>query len=159
MTDLARYYDQSYPPSVWAPPVPATGATAGIPGTWSPAGSTPPASVADLQAGVPNAVTASPATAWTAGQYVQTATAGAAGRATWTGTGWVGGVAPGTAKALPGDVGDFTVADVQLWVDANPDLADEVLAAEQARPSPRSTLVDWLHGFIAHRDDDDTGGA
>jgi hypothetical protein len=74
-----------------APVVPATGATAGIPGTWTPSGSTPPATVAALQGG---SVTASPATAWTTGQFVQTGTAGAAGRATWTGTGWVGGVAP-----------------------------------------------------------------
>ncbi len=93
------YYDESYPPWVFdgsGPPVamPATGATAGIPGTWTPPGSTPPADVAALQGGVPNAVTASPVTAWTSGQYVQTATVGAAGRATWTGTGWVGGAAP-----------------------------------------------------------------
>ena len=76
----------------------ATGATAGIPGTWTPAGAPPPATVAALQGGTPNPVTASPATAWTAGQYVQTATAGAPGRATWTGSGWVGGVAPGTLE-------------------------------------------------------------
>lgn len=94
---MARVRERSYPPSVWGgngPP--ATGATAGIPGTWTPAGSKPPASVAALQAGTPNTVTASPATAWTAGQYVQTRTTGAAGRATWTGSAWVGGVAPGT---------------------------------------------------------------
>ena len=87
------YYDQSYPPSLWEdttpPVVPATGATAGIPGTWTPPGSTPPASVATI-----GAVTASPTTPWTTGQFVQTATAGAAGRATWSGSGWVGGVAP-----------------------------------------------------------------
>ncbi|HEY5783673.1 MAG TPA: PKD domain-containing protein [Microlunatus sp.] len=76
------------------PPPPATGATAGIPGAFTPPGSKPPATVADLQGGRPNVVTASPATPWTTGQHVQTATAGAAGRATWTGSGWVGGVAP-----------------------------------------------------------------
>ena len=90
------YYDGSYPPSVYAPPVvPATGANAGIPGTWTPPGSTPPADLPTLQGG---SVVASPATAWTSGQYVQTGTAGAAGRATWTGSGWVGGAAPLTAK-------------------------------------------------------------
>lgn len=73
---------------------PSTGATAGIPGSWTPAGSTPPANVASLQGGSPVTVTASPATAWTTGQFVQTQTAGAAGRACWTGTGWVGGIAP-----------------------------------------------------------------
>ena len=91
------YYEASYPPSVLhpAPPViPATGATAGIPGSWTPAGATPPA---DLAAVISQGVVASPATAWTSGQYVQTATAGVAGRVTWTGTGWVGGAAPLTA--------------------------------------------------------------
>jgi hypothetical protein len=77
-----------------APAVPTTGATAGIPGTWTPLGSQAPASPADLQGGIPNAVAASPGTGWTTGQYVQTRTAGAAGRATWTGSGWVGGIAP-----------------------------------------------------------------
>jgi hypothetical protein len=72
----------------------ATGATAGIPGSWTPAGSTPPVSPTALMQGVPVAVTASPATAWTTGQYVQTQTAGAAGRACWTGSAWVGGAAP-----------------------------------------------------------------
>lgn len=72
---------------------PATGATAGIPGTWTPTGSTPPATPADLIAGVPNAVTASPATAWTTGQYVQTGLAGTTGRAFWNGTAWVQGTA------------------------------------------------------------------
>jgi len=89
------YFDQSYPPSLWGggqpAPVPATGATAGIPGAWTPAGSVPPDDVAELQA---SSIVASPQTGWTTGQYVQTATVGAAGRATWTGTDWVGGAAP-----------------------------------------------------------------
>lgn len=98
MTDLVRYYDESYPPSLWQTPiVPATGATAGVPGTWTPAGSQPPASVAALIAGTPNVVTASPATAWVAPQFVQTRTAGAAGSAYWSGTTWVIGAAGGSA--------------------------------------------------------------
>ncbi len=104
MTDTG-YYDTSYPPSLWAPKPPpivhATGATAGIPGTWTPAGSTPPATVADLIAGTPNAVVASPTTAWTAGQYVQTGTIGTTGRAHWDGTAWV------TGAAAVEDVGTF----------------------------------------------------
>lgn len=72
----------------------AAGATAGIPGSFTPAGSAPPYTVADLQAGRPVAVTASPGSAWTTGQYVQTGTAGAPGRACWTGSAWVGGAAP-----------------------------------------------------------------
>jgi len=47
-----------------------------------------------LTAGQPNAVTASPATAWTSGQYVQTGTSGTAGRAHWSGTAWVAGAKP-----------------------------------------------------------------
>lgn len=71
----------------------ATGAAAGIPGTWSPGGSTPPSSVANLIAGTPNAVVATPTTAWTVGQYVQTGTTGTAGQAHWDGAAWVTGAA------------------------------------------------------------------
>jgi hypothetical protein len=71
----------------------ATGATAGVPGAWTPSGATPPATVAALIAGTPNTVVASPGTAWTTGQYVQTATAGVPGQAHWNGTIWVTGVA------------------------------------------------------------------
>lgn len=67
----------------------ATGASAGTPGTFTPSGATPPADVAAMAG-----LTANPATAWTTGQYVQTATAGAPGEATWSGTDWVGGKAP-----------------------------------------------------------------
>lgn len=67
--------------------VPATGATAGTPGTWTPPGSTPPATPAAT------AVTASPATAWTTGQYVQTALAGPTGRTYWDGDSWNVGAA------------------------------------------------------------------
>jgi hypothetical protein len=72
----------------------AYAATAGVPGAWVPAGSTPPSSVANLQGGIPVPVVASPSTGWTTGQYVQTGTAGAPGEACWTGTSWVGGKAP-----------------------------------------------------------------
>ena len=132
-------YSASYPPDVFAPAVPATGATAGIPGSWTPSGSTPPASLTALQSGTPVPVTASPATAWTSGQFVQTRTAGAAGRATWTGSGWVGGAAPLE------DPGAFTVAELEAWVEENPDQAAALLDAEQARgDAARVTLVAWL---------------
>lgn len=71
------------------PQPPATGATAGTPGSWTPAGSKAPANAAGA-----SGVTASPTSAWTTGQYVQGSTAGAAGEMTWSGTGWVGGRAP-----------------------------------------------------------------
>src|SRR4051812_16203149 len=88
------YYDGSYPPSVYAKP--ATGATAGTPGTFTPAGSKPPATVAAM-----TGIIASPATPWTSGQYVQTGTAGASGRTSWSGTSWVGGAAPLARTAPP----------------------------------------------------------
>jgi hypothetical protein len=68
----------------------ATGATAGIPGAFTPAGCELPSAPG---AAMTNIV-ANPATPWTTGQYVQTALAGAPGRTTWTGAAWVGGVAP-----------------------------------------------------------------
>jgi hypothetical protein len=68
----------------------STGATAGTPGSYTPSGSDPPNSLADLIAGVPNAVTASPNTAWTTGQYILLENGD---RAHWSGTAWVTGVA------------------------------------------------------------------
>jgi hypothetical protein len=72
----------------------AVRAVAGVPGTWTPTGGTVPASPAAVIAGTPNPITASPLTAWTTGQYVQTLTAGAPGRVYWNGTAWVAGTAP-----------------------------------------------------------------
>jgi hypothetical protein len=68
---------------------PATGATAGTPGTWTPSGSTPPADAASA-----GSVTANPTTAWTTGQYVQGSTSGSAGEMHWDGSTWTGGKAP-----------------------------------------------------------------
>lgn len=62
---------------------PATGATAGSPGTWTPSGATPPA---DLVACA--GVTASPATAWTTGQHVIT---GDTQHVHWSGSAWATG--------------------------------------------------------------------
>jgi hypothetical protein len=73
------------------PSGPATGATAGTPGTWTPSGSTPPA---DAAAATSDGVVASPTTAWTTGQYVQGSTAGAGGEMHWDGAAWVAGMAP-----------------------------------------------------------------
>lgn len=63
--------------------VPATGATAGTPGSFTPAGSTPPANLG----GMPG-ITASPATAWTTGQHV---VLGDASHAHWTSAVWAAG--------------------------------------------------------------------
>jgi hypothetical protein len=64
----------------------ATGATAGTPGTFTPAGCDSPDKLAELAG-----VTASPATAWTTGQYVLL---GDGTFAYWSGTGWVAGKKP-----------------------------------------------------------------
>lgn len=64
---------------------PATGATAGTPGTWTPVDTYAPDSFADL-----DPITASPATAWTTGQYV---VLGDGSQAHWNGTDWVSGAA------------------------------------------------------------------
>lgn len=86
------------PPAPTPPPplVNSTGATevAGAAGTWTPAGSTPPTTVANLISATPNAVVAAPNTAWGTGSFVQTGTAGAPGQAHWDGSAWVAGVAP-----------------------------------------------------------------
>jgi hypothetical protein len=57
----------------------ATGATAGTPGTWTPGGSRPPNNMTEM-----SALTASPATAWTTGQYV----AALGEEYYWNGTDW-----------------------------------------------------------------------
>jgi len=66
----------------------ATGATAGTPGTFTPAGATPPASLTALQGG---SVVANPATAWTTGQYVNL---GDTTKAYWDVDTWESGMAP-----------------------------------------------------------------
>jgi hypothetical protein len=66
----------------------ATGATAGTPGVWTPGGSTPPNNAAGATS---SGVVATPATAWTTGQYVQGATAGAPGEMFWDGAAWAAG--------------------------------------------------------------------
>ena len=68
------------------PPVTATGATAGAPGAWTPAGSVAPA---NLAAAAP--VIAAPLTAWTTGQSV---ILGDASPCHWGGAAWAAGLAP-----------------------------------------------------------------
>jgi hypothetical protein len=73
------------PPPGWTNRVPATGATAGIPGTWTPAGALPCPVFTQM-----NTITASPATAWTTGQYVEL---GDWTYAHWGGAAWTSGAA------------------------------------------------------------------
>lgn len=75
----------------------------------------------------------------------------------WTGAGSVAEPPPegepSSGGDLPGDPGDFTIAQIQAWVDDRPHLAADVLAHERARgSSTRSTLVDWLTGFLDAHD-------
>lgn len=91
----ARGYDTT-PHEIWGDTItggavyPATSASAGAPGSFQPEGCALPAAAANL-----TGLIASPTTAWTTGQYVQTATAGVPGQGYWNGTAWVAGaVAP-----------------------------------------------------------------
>lgn len=67
----------------------ATGATAGTPGSFTPAGAAVPANLVALQSASP-AVVAAPTTAWATGESVNLGT----GSAHWDGTAYVAGVAP-----------------------------------------------------------------
>jgi hypothetical protein len=64
----------------------STGATAGTPGTWTPAGSEAPDDFTKM-----DTITAVPQTAWTTGQFVKL---GDGTSANWQGTAWASGVAP-----------------------------------------------------------------
>jgi hypothetical protein len=76
----------SYTINLVIPPQPATGATAGSPGSFTPGGSATPANLASLAG-----ITPSPATAWTTGQRVVLADGSTA---SWNGSAWVAGAAP-----------------------------------------------------------------
>lgn len=52
------------------------------------------------------------------------------------------------------DPADHTVEDVKAYVEANPDEAELVFAAE-AEGKDRSTLIAWLNDFLNSRADDE----
>jgi len=64
----------------------ATGATAGAPGSFTPAGSVPPYTLSGM-----TGITATPATAWTTGQYVALRDGNPV---SWNGTAWAAGKRP-----------------------------------------------------------------
>jgi hypothetical protein len=69
--------------------------------------------------------------------------------------GYVTNAIPVTITAVQEDPAAFTIDYIKEWVDDHPDLADETLASEEARgDDARTTLLSWLQGFIAHRDED-----
>jgi hypothetical protein len=70
----------------WTAPTAATTATAGTPGTYTPAGATPPDRLADMAG-----VTASPTAAWGEGEYVVT---DMGEEVHWDGVAWAAGRAP-----------------------------------------------------------------
>jgi hypothetical protein len=84
-SELAIDWNLTAPPSFDFGAVAATGATAGSPGFYTPSGASVPANLAAL-----SSVAASPATAWTTGQYVISADLLANH---WTGSAWAAGKA------------------------------------------------------------------
>jgi hypothetical protein len=86
LSEVAIDWNMTAPPTVDMGSVAATGATAGVPGYFTPLGCLTPANLAAL-----SGVTASPVTNWTTGQYVITADKIGAN---WNGTAWVAGVHP-----------------------------------------------------------------
>jgi len=100
-------------PGGTAPPVNATGADAGAPGAFTPAGSTVPPGFNEV---VSWGIVANPATPWTVGQHVITADGT---HVSWMGTGWNVGDAV-TAEALSG----WTKAElIQFAEDHDPPIA------------------------------------
>jgi hypothetical protein len=85
-SEVAIDWNMTSPPSVNTGSVPATGATAGAPGFFTPSGAQTPANEAAL-----TGITAQPVTAWPSGQYVITADLLAS---FWNGTAWAAGKAP-----------------------------------------------------------------
>lgn len=88
---------ESYPPWLWGPP--ATGATAGAPGTYTPAKAKRPMDLADL-----GDVVADPLTAWAPGEYVPTRS----GDAHWDGAAWAAGRAGAAVARLSAASGQLT---------------------------------------------------
>jgi hypothetical protein len=84
-SEVAIDWNMIAPPTVNNGAIVATTATAGFPGFYSPSGAVVPANLAAL-----TGITASPATAWTTGQYVITADLIGAH---WSGSAWVVGKA------------------------------------------------------------------
>jgi hypothetical protein len=92
----------SYTLNLVIPAPPASAASAGKPGSFSPSGAVVPADLAAM-----STITASPATPWTTGQYVAL---GDGSNAYWNGTAWSAGESPAASGATAGEPGSFTPA-------------------------------------------------
>jgi len=102
----------------------ATGATAGSPGTWTPAGTDVPLDLAQV---IADAIVPTPATAWTNGQRVVTASGAAVH---WDGLAWIAGnsaLATGATAGTPGSWTGGTEVPVNL--------AGTIAAAITANPA------------------------
>jgi len=84
-------YNLIFDPATFPAGIPATGAVAGTPGSFTPAGASAPANLAAM-----TGITATPATAWTTGQYVNLADNS---KASWSGTAWQAGAAALAAQS------------------------------------------------------------
>jgi hypothetical protein len=161
----SRWYRRGYkvlPHSVWGDHIQSgstpggtqkpTGVVAGSPGHFTPVGCDVPDNLAELSALGPLGQT----TPWAVGQYVPLDPVGSA---YWNGTQWRLGVGTGgaTQDAHVSDPGDFTIAEIQEWLDHHPvlALAQALRDNEAARSTPRVTLLDWLDGFIESLDGPD----
>jgi len=130
-------------------PSPPTGALAGAPGSFTPAGSAVPATLAALQALGALGQTA----AWATGQYV---VLGDSSNANWPGTAWAAGIHAALEDAHVVTPGNFTIAAIQAWLDQHPVIeVAQALRDHEASGQARLTLLDWLDGFIESLDGPD----
>lgn len=149
MRTMEAAMSASYPPSVLNPepppvPVPATGATAGAPGFWTPVPAIAPANVTAVVSGNPQVIAPNPLTRWTVGQYVVCADGG---ECFWGSDDWYSG----RATAVGADPTSSTVDQVKAYVESLGDESDPavqaivqaILDAERAGQN-RVTLVSWL---------------
>ena len=142
MSDLATYYDESLPPSLWgggSPPVvippvanDPTGATPGEPGTFTPAGADVPADLSALQALGALGQT----DAWTAEAFVEL---GDGSNATWDGAAWAAWTADVLARP-PVAQRDRELLLLPV-VDYAPERRELTIAAPPGRLPPRRTAL------------------
>lgn len=156
MTDVERLYSESYPPSVLQPGPPPT-VTLLTPSSVSLAAM--PALVTITGTGfAPGMSVLVDGVVYPSGTFVSPTSATFVPDAESVGVQQVGvevgGVSSNTATLTVTALAQgMTIAEVQAFVDAHDALADEVLVEERAGAA-RVTLIDWLEGFIAARDEE-----